>query len=297
MSWKPVLATLLLLGAMVPTAQGVAIDAPASTTLAATGGTAISFNVTASCSELAEADPITGMGDVDYTVTATDLPEWLNATDTTVTFDASACITGGSPTGSLQESGTIEVTPTAAAPGMSPTTITLEADDGATADTDVQVEYVHGYMLMFDAEAFPMEVGGDEETFNATVHLFANARSMAMFQVVEKPEYLSVTGLPDFKTVGDAELAGEMEFMQTYPITVTPPSTGSWEEDSITFKTWSHFLDDGNVKTEDQTITWTFTNAGPAPSDDESNGSPGGGVVLVTLGLLGAALVALRRRS
>lgn len=297
MSWKPLLATFLLLGALVPSVQGVSISPPdATTTLAAEGTTALSFNVTASCDEFVP-DAITGQGTVEYTVTATALPAWLNASEATVAFDATGCLTN--PTGSLQESGSIDLTTAAGAPGMAPTAITLEADEGAaTADADVQVEYVKGYMLMFPADAFPMEVGAEATTFNATVHLFANARSMAMFQVLERPEYLSVSGIPDFKTVGDEELAGDMEFMQDYPITVTPPTTGTWEEDSITFKTWSHFLDDGNVKTEDETITWTFVNTAPAQTGgDDSNDSPGGGVVLVGLGLLGAAFVALRRRK
>lgn len=297
MSWKPILATFLLLGAMVPSAQAVTFDVPSQTTLGAETTTALSFNLTVSCQDFLDEGTLTGGGSAEYTVTVTEPPAWLNATDATVTFDATGCVTN--PTGSLQESGSIDLATAAGAPGMTPTTITLSTDDGgATQDTDVQVEYVKGYMLLFPADEFPLEIGGEAETFNATIHLFANARSMAMFQVVEKPEYLSVSGLPDFKTVGDDELAGDLEFMQEYPITVTPPSSGSWEEDSITFTTWSHFLDDGDMKTEDETITWTFTNAAPAQANgDDSNDSPGGGVVLVGLGLLGAAFVALRRRK
>lgn len=288
MQWKTpiVLLSIAMLAAPAANAVSISYDGEDPTTLAVDGATDLPFTVTVDC---VEDLLLAGSASAEVTVTIPDAPAWLNFTDATLTFDGTNCITGASQT--ISQGGTLSVTPDASAPGMVPTGITLDAD-GATADANIQVDYKPGYS--FDVEGnFPMEVPADGTSFPATIHLFGNARSMAMFEVLERPECVSVSGVPDFYTAQDADLAGDMEEMVPLTISVTPCG-GEWTEDKFVFKTWSHFLDAGEMKTEDVEITWTFQPAADTVTEGEE-GSPGFGLVGL-LAALGAAFIVRRRR-
>lgn len=278
---------------LVPVGQAltISIDQESPITLPAAAPLAIPFTITVECLEdvlLGVAGDPAGVGSYAVEVTAAG-PTWLTAEPVTINVDTSACLTAV-PDLAISEGGAISVVPLASAPGMSMQTLTLDAN-GATAATDVQVEYVFGYDFIVDQE-FPLDIGHDGANFTAIIHQFANARSMAMFEILAPAECVTVAGIPEFYVADDAELGGDNESMLPVTIRVTPRCE-EWTEDSLTFKTWNHFLDDGAMKTPDEEITWTFRAA--QDEDSESEDSPGVGALAV-LGLLGAALVVLRRR-
>lgn len=294
MHWKMVLPACLAAVMLLPAAQAlsVSIDQESPITLPASAPLSVPFTVTVDCVNdvllgLAGNPAAVGSYAVEVTLSG---PSWVAAEPVTINVDTSACLTAV-PDLAISEGGAINVAATPEAPGMTTQPVTLDAN-GAMATTDIQVEYVPGYMFMVD-ETFPLEVGHHGANFSAVIHQFANARSMAMFEILEPADCVAVSGLPEFYVADDTQLGGSNESMLPVTIRVTPRCE-DWEEDTFTFKTWNHFLDDGAVKTSDQEITWTFMSA--HDDHDESADSPGVGAVAL-FGLLAAAFVAVRRRQ
>lgn len=293
MHWKALTAAAFAVMMLAPGGHAISItiDEESPITLGAGNSTALPFTITLDCVEdIILSGAAADFGEYTATITPTG-PSWLALAPMEMTIDGSACLTA-IPSATISAGGSIDLTPNATAPGMSLETLMLDAD-GAMASVDVQVEYVPGYEFVVDG-TFPMELGHDGESFGGVIHQFGNARSMAMFEIIDAGDCVTVTGLPEFYVADDSELAGDLE--SEVPVTLTAtPKCEEWTESSFTFKTWSHFLDDGAAKTDDMEITWTFTPA-EHEHEEESEDSPGAGVLLGALGLLGAAFVIARRR-
>lgn len=283
-------ALILLVAAPAQAAIEITTDAVEGeeAVIAAGGSGEVNFTVTMDCSDFVSSGPSASM---DVTVSASG-PEWLNGSDETVTFDGAEC-----PTASdlrLSQDGTITLTDGGTDSAMVPTEVTLTADPGDdTATAMVIVEYQTYYKFTADAD-FPLEVGSDPVSFNITLDVSgANAPSMAMFdKSPSKAEFGSLSGLPDFENFDPLG-----EGISTHTVTYTP-SGGGWEEDHVEFITWAHCLCDGSLKTEDETVNWTFVNTASAGGNggDGDEESPGLEVGVMALGVVAVA-IALRRRG
>ncbi len=270
--------------------------------------------------------PYDGAGNLNYTVTvgcleilqntgattvnvASDAPP-LGITiggDTSVELDETACLTNN---GFATATGTLTITPASDAPGRQPAPITVTATYGtlsAQDDTTVEVAYRPGYNPSIEEE-MPITVNGDTHVFNLTLTVTSNTATMAMFELLDASnggaDTLGSITLPNFINFFEVDPANGTT--QVIEITYRAPAS-SWTNDTVVFKTWSHWMQDGDLKTEDQIITWNFVSGtGHEHQDhehDETNknddkflGIPGPGPVLL-LGLLSVALWVARRRA
>ncbi len=248
------------------------------------GITSVGFTASESCLSIA-TDIITGGTNaaIDYAVT---YPAGLTGPDTvTVTYSGADCL--GDLSGNVDGTSSLDITALPEAPGMA--SLQVAVGDGSLP---VQVDYIKGHTFTVDT-TFPIEVGAEPVTWNATLVVDSNADTMVMTLTDEKAQFGSIGGLFPFKNFIAPPPEGTTETIQ---FTYTPTAT-DWEEDKIVFTMWSHFIDDGDMKTPDDTIEWTFVNVNDHGSQDEGKkDSPGLGAVAL-VGLLGAAAVALRRRS
>ncbi len=289
MSWKK--AGLALLAAMLlaPAAHADVTITPDEELAAINpeGTATIGFTASLACSELVPG-VVTGGGSQSESLTLT-YPEGLTGPETVdLSFSGSPC--ASNPTGSTTTTGSIDVTALASAPGMEALNIAAASHDTAAGALTVQVGYRMGHSFIVDVE-FPLEVGDEPVTWNGTLTVTANADTMVMTLKEKKSEYGTVSGIFDFKNFRDIPAEGSTE---TIMFTYTPASQG-WETDSSEFIMWSHYINDGAMKTPDETINWTFVNTQSA-DEEPAKGSPGFGVVAL-MGLLGAAAVTLRRRD
>lgn len=296
-------AFLLLLAAFVAApaaAQGIdtfevdALDASREFGVGQT--TTIPVNVTVGCGFLLEHGT-----SLDVTL-ETDLPASWGASGSDVSFSASpTCVTSS---GELTEAGSIDVTPTAEAPGLERRTFTIYANttdgDSATFDhsSDVWVEYVPGHDLDVDID-FPYTYTAEDEgavEFNATLTISANADTMVMFENVRTSGTLSgFSGQQIFMLSDGAERT------RTMSVTWTPPS-GSWGNATISFYTYSHCMADEDAcdmanpgaRNFEENVTWEIQNEAGSGNGGDGKDSPGAGLFLIP-GLAAAAFLARRR--
>ena len=250
------------------------------------GPSMLTFNVTLGCGLLLE-----NAGSVTVTVTAPDAPAYLAVAPASLEFapDA-ACLTGA---GSITQAGSLTLTPSPDAPGLSDIPLGLVASAGSTtsapAPVVVQVAYRPGHRITPDV-TFPLEVDGPV-TFNLTLEFSGNARSMIMFEEVAV-ERGSLSGLAPIIMVPPATEVLELTF--------TPPE-GDWTSSNVTFYNYSHFLLESGAAGGPELAArpvWTFVQAdgGQEPSDGGDKDSPAPAAAWIGLGLLGLAFV-LRRRA
>lgn len=232
----------------------------------------------------------------DATVTITsDLGDEWGFSGTDVTISDMDCISGGA---SASANTTVSVTPSEdviANIAVKPTLSAAigEGDAVTYSDGSLVVGYVPGHTMTTDI-TFPYTYEGEGAmTFNVTLDVGANGDTMVMFLNVDAGD-ASISGLEHqkfFFTTGD-------EATRTMQVTWTPPSKG-WDNSTVSFRNYSHCLADGVTCDPefDENIVWTINNGNPATSSDPpGEDSPGVGPVAF-MALLGAALVALRRRS
>lgn len=286
------LAALILLIA-VPSQGAIEISTDAEegdeTMIAAGGSGEIDFTVTMDCQDFLSE----GSASVEVTVSASG-PEWLNGSDSTVTFEGTDC-PGTAPDFQLDRGGSITVTDGGTVDAMMSEEVTLSTDLGDdTATAAVMVEYQPSYEFSADAD-FPLEVGSDPVSFNITMDVSgANAPSMAMFdKSPSRAEFGSLSGLPDFHNFDPLD---DGLFVSTVTYT---PGGGGWEEDHVEFITYAHCICDGSLMTEEETVNWTFVNtasSGGGGGGDDDEESPGLEVGVLALGVVAVAML-LRRRD
>ncbi len=248
------------------------------------GTTELNFTATIGCLGI-----LTSSGSTDLEVTTDGAPAYLGIQNKTVSFDEADCVAGS---GVLTITDSLSMTPTSEAPGLSTTEVTIVAAHGDASDSStipITVDYKMGYTWATNI-TFPYEMTGESVTFDLTLTVDTNAVTMVMFESVTAP--LGILPAPFPYTFNDP-MANSTHTVQ---ITYQAP-LGDWTNDTAVIKTWSHYLNDGAVKTADEEMTFTFTRAaGAASGGDDGKDSPG--VALpVMLALLGAAMVVARRRS
>jgi len=244
---------------------------------------------------------IQNAGSLEVSFAFPDAPTGVNASVEPVSYDAQGCLTSPAPLdGTLIKNITVDVSASEDAPGLTPFALTMEATgDDQTGSGDFQglmVDYSPGHTIdPGNGETF--EVRGGQVSFNLTIDVTANARTMVMFEDKDVPAGAKLDGL---SAVTFEVAAGERT--ATLPVTFQAPQ-GDWEELEVSFTNFSHCLDGSPCDpVQQQQVTWTFVNMGGAPTGtdgdggDEGEESPGAGMLLVALGVLAAALVAARRR-
>lgn len=219
-------------------------------------------------------------------------PSWAGASAQSIELSPADCPTAS---GVLNVTGSIDYAISASAPGMAPESVEVTASIGdslGTATTSVTAGYRGTYTLGTDTE-FPVQVTEDTVTFNILLTVDANADTMVMFATDDEVQTMGTIAVPTFLNFRDLSGPTTSEVSVTY----TAP-TAAWEQDRFQFTTWSHYLNDGAVKSPDQVITWSFDNAGTTTGNgaDEGEDSPGAPLVLLSLALVGVAMV-LRRRA
>ena len=298
------LALLFTLALLAPTAQAQITFTSDVQNLSFEGNQTLEFSASVDCDAFVSDSGLTGQGTMTETVDFT-LPEGFTGdASTEVEFNGAPCLTGGDPTANIQvDNITVNITPGPAVPGMTGLSVGLTSGE-STGSINFQVDYRPGYF--FDvSQTFPVDVTKDEDgnwipvTWTATITVTANADTMVMMQVNDKIEYGTLAGLFANSPHNFLDLTSdqiENGITKTVAFSYTPTSD-NWEEDTISFVTWSHYLPDNTQgQTADQEVTWTFHN-GAAHDDEDGFGIPGFGFAPAILALLGAALVAARRRD
>ncbi len=299
-----VVTALILVALLVPQAQaqangqGITLTVDALNAAQTADGIAFSvattifLNVTVGCASVLSV----GSATPSVAVTVTTKPVWLNFTAATIPVAPGADCANQGALGSFKRSGTLTVTPSSNAPGVTPTTITFTAvltgskPEPAASDTaelvDLKVAYRPGYTLSPDAQ-FPLTVTGDDATFNLTVRVNANAISMVMFD-------------PPVVTAGTLDGLPSVDYnaseTKIFKVTFTPP-TGKWTHANATFFVYTHYRFGGDPMLG-QNITWQFVNDnedGGGSGNGKGKGAPGPTPVILALGLLALASL-LRRR-
>lgn len=292
------MATLCALLLLVPMAAAqeheieVSPHAPAAP-VPAGGSMELFADVTMDCSFIVLRG---GSAQVDYTFEG--LPDGVGANASSTDLDGTDCL-AGLPASSLTRNVTVTVTASRDAAGLVPFDFTILASgeslsgsaEGSGTFQDVMVDYGPGHAI--DPGDATFEVTGGEVSFNLTVSVSANAKTMVMFEDVERPSGARLDGL---KSVTFDVAEGHRE--EVLPITFKAPS-GDWDELAVTFTHVSHCQEGEECDPlGHEEVTWTFTNAGgAAPADDEgdSKESPGPVAGLLVLALVGLALRARRR--
>ncbi len=289
------LAVGLLAIATIPgtSAQGTGVTLSATApegNIPYAGTTEIPFDLTVGCVTLLEAGLTTQSPSPSASIVAENAPAFLGIENTTVAFAAGDC---AGTSGSAVASGVISMTPTMEAPGMSTNEITLLATiGGGTASTTVPItiDYKMGYTWATNI-TFPYEMTGDSVTFDLTLTVDTNALTMVMFETVTAP--LGILAAPFPYTFNDPIAMNNHTVQLTYQAPV-----GDWTNDTAVIKTWSHYLNDGALKTADENMTFMFTRAPGTASGGNGDGKDSPGLALPAIvALLGAALVAARRRN
>ncbi len=276
-------AALLAPGVQGQQLQGITVVASEPIDPVDPGTTATQeFSVSVGCATILQAG---GSSTVAVNVSA---PVWMGATGTDVELDPTGCIPGGSVAGN----GTITYAPTNAAPGFQPAEIAITAmlgDETGETTTTAQAGYRPGYQFTF-APGTTIMVTNASESVTMQITVTANADTMLMFEAVEGA--MGSVAIPTFINVVDQ--IGQ-ETTLTQDLTYTPP-LDDWTEDTFIFKTWSHYMQDGDLKTPDQQVTLVFVNDLPPGSggDSEEEESPGVAVPIL-IGALAAIAIARRR--
>jgi hypothetical protein len=304
----PVMATLLVALMLVPLSSAELTFSAGTAPTLIPDGTAqtLIFSATLSCDEFGDASTIEGQGEVTRTVTFTYPTGFSGPASADVVFNGQSCIPPeGDPSGDVVVNNlTVEITPNAGASGMKPLDVALASGD-ATGAIPFKLAYKPGYALIVD-QTFPVEVSKDPETgewipveFTGTISISSNADTMVMMSVTsdEKQQFGNIDGLfvnsPHiFRDLTTDQIENGIEKEVAFKYT---PTSDDWAQDTLTFTTWSHFLNDGEMKTTDDVVTWTFTNA--EFDGEESNGAPGFEASLLVVSLIGAAAIIGRRRE
>lgn len=256
-----------------------------------TNSTDVDVTVEAACALILQE-----AGSSDVTVSV-DGEGYVTADDATVELDATECV--GSTSGIISGDGTVTLEPVDDTLGLKAFNITFSASLGESSDTDevqgVQLDYLPGHD-MDPAGDQTFDVTNGTITFPLEVEITANAKSMVMFERISASAG-SVSGFSSmvFDVPNDVR-------EETFQVKWTAPS-GDWDEETVTFYTYSHCLDDTNTLPCDEhqpaDVTWTFVNAGGSSGDNTTGGddkdSPGLPLVgaVVAIGLVALA----RRRS
>ena len=290
----PLLLVGAVLAAPVAVAQGtgISISGGSGSQVIDASGTTLSFDVTLGCVEF-----VTGASqEISISLETSGLPDYFNPSSDPVTFAPGAdCLTAQEITQSVD----LKLSPGADAWAYVSSGFKVIATDGAdlSAELDhdpIQIAYIPGH-TMETSVAFPYEyteADAGEVVFDIALDISANGNTMVMFENVGANGTVNNLFHQIFNLVGGEERSRNLT------VTWTPPA-GAWEEDVISFYTYSHCLDGPSEDcgpTNEDNVTWVIKNmaaSGPGgePADE---GSPGVPFVLVAVALVAIAL--LRRR-
>lgn len=263
------------------------VDVTGAGTVAYAGSGTFTFNLDVGCAELI-SNPRE-----DATVTVTDAPAWLNATDEVLELPATGCL---NPNGRLSVPGTIEFTVSKSAPAVTAQTVHLKATLGETQSDEQSAAYTVAYKSNFTitpSVKFPLTVMNKTTTFTVTGVQASNAMSMIMVDDFTASGGALISGIGPLQY---ANKAGAPD-TKTYTVTFTAPD-GDWENVNATLKVYSHYNFDGMAgdPTDQKTITWQFVNGGVHDHDKKKKDTPAPIGPLVALGLVGLA-ASMRRRD
>lgn len=239
------------------------------------------------------ADFLTSGGATSGTVSVQSPPAWLTSAPTPVDFDPAACVTDITGGGFVSESVAVPLAAGKDAPGVVDHALTLVAEVAGGSSTDsaiVTVAYHVNYTLVPDV-TFPLNVTGDQVSFNVTVTQASNARSMVMMEQL-KVTAGTLSGPASEVYENDAGKPVSKTFKFTYK-----PPTSEWTNATATFTAFGHYLlQDGRAGDFDAgtPMTFTFTSAGEHEHDEEEKESPAPVAPLMLLGLVALALLARR---
>ncbi len=290
---RTTVALVALLFAAAPALAQVNVSPqPAGGLLAPGATTELYVDVTVDCLWLAQNG-----GSATVTLATPNAPEWLLAGPAEASFNGITCLQGQQTT--LAANITLPVDIAEDAIGLVSTPLTVEATgtpstgSAVTASGDVpdgiMVDYRSGHTLS-PAGSQTFDVTDGTYTFNLTIEVQANAKSMVMFE----NKKLSDPGakLSGLKAVIFEVAEGERE--ATLEVTFEAPE-GAWEEVTASFKNFSHCMGGPDCPPVEETnITYTFRNAGTPAGEEPEQDSPGFGV-LALVGMLALA-GAMRRR-
>ncbi|MGB1585420.1 MAG: hypothetical protein ACPHID_00030 [Thermoplasmatota archaeon] len=292
------LLPFLLMAAVLAAPMGAA----QATGLSITGGissqtiphdqaTTIPFEVTLGCSEFLASQSAS----IDIAL-ETDLPDYFGADSETVNFAPGADC--ANPALSIVKEIDLTINPTSDAMAYVPETFTVTATGGgltgSVAHEPLQIAYKPGHTMTTSID-FPYEfteADNGSVAFDIGLDITANGNTMVMFLDIGVNGSISnlfhqVVNLP----------AGE-ERQRNLSVVWTPPA-GAWEEDVISFYTYSHCLDgpsDACGPTNEQNVTWVIKNMAATPTTDDGDGEDAPGLPILGLGVVLVAVALLRRR-
>ncbi|MFA5943535.1 MAG: hypothetical protein WC876_03610 [Candidatus Thermoplasmatota archaeon] len=262
------------------------------------GNATIPIQVSVGC------DVVLASGGGSADVQVAGQPTWLNATSTTVAFDPSECLMD--PAGAVVKQADLVLTPMPNAPGL--VNVTLNATIVYVGEAPgplgeprlspielptVHVAYRPGHLMTPDGDkTFPVTNG--TYTFDMKVEITANARTMIMFEDKRVQGGGLLTGLQAH--VFNVP-AGETNLVQ--PVRFTAPQ-GAWDTVKVSFRNYSHCLDGTDCGPQvEKTITWTFTNTGPAvePATETNDSKDAPAPLLPAILMTLALVVAVARRK
>lgn len=324
---KKALLAFLVAVLLVPASSSTITFTPSAedTPMVAHDGSAsLNFTATVTCDDVRDPSTVLNEGTYseDVTITYPDGVEGSPAS-MTIDFDGTACL---DPTATSVDSETqnLTVTPGPTVHGIIVHEVELvSGEDNGTVP--FKVSYRTGYDFVYDEALFPHTLNKDEngewETFEWTADLVvtANAETMVMMSIqsADKAKYGVVSGFfaakpflfPEENADKQRILSAEqLENGITHTVDFSyQPTAEEWDEDVVTFKTWGHHIPKSQATTVPQEVTWTFVNGEHEGNEvdcdeevedcEESSFLPGfeTGVALVVL--LGAAMIAARRRN
>ncbi len=275
---KQILLVALLLAIAPAQALSLSASAP-GTYIDPMGSMDITVDVTVDC-----ADIVSAGGSLDAALTA-EVLDGVDVTGETVSFAVSDC---SPPSSTVTKQGTVTLTPTDSAAGLTPFDAKIISGDEQTTVEGLAVDYKPGHTMSIEGDQ-TFEVTGGYIEFPLDLTITANAKTMIMFE-----EKSVSTGLLDGLAHKVFDVAAN-ETSATYTVSWTAPE-GGWENATVSFYTYSHCLDktEGCDPQFESRPTWTFINMDPHGTETEGEKeSPSFALPLLIVGL---ALVALRRR-
>ncbi len=267
------------------------------------GNVTIKVNVTIGCFALSQH-----ASDPTVKVAVENLPGWLIAPVVTFDFTPTQAYQPCAETGTAGHASLNKdflLTLKADAPGIVKQFLNLTATTTANAGgrihadkkpllNPIQVQF-HPEFTITPSVAFPLTVVGPETSFTVTVVNRGNARNMVMIEGMHVTAG-SLAGLgPEFyepATQGGVDT-------KVFQVTFKAPDT--WSESTVAFEAVSHFALSAEYGAGDfraqQDVKWVFTNGGPATTPDDNKPAPLPMLPFYALAILGAALMASRRRA
>lgn len=302
----------LVLLAAAPSAQAADAQSPLEVVSVAILNEPIAYEGTANttvtvgvgCAQLLRSVAGSGATSVPVTVQANNTPAWLTVTvPNPPKFDPRACLAATS--GYITNTTQARLTVAAEAPGVILHRINFTAfmanagsPSRVWAPVPKELSFAVAYNVNYTIEPsidFPATVTGRYLNFTVTVTQVANAPGMVMVDSLRAVDR-------DGKAQGSVSGLASADYTPSnntrdFTVSFMGPSA-KWNETTITFRAFSHYLFNATAvsggDTPAQTFSWLVRNGNPDGSPD-SKPAPVGG--LPTMILLAGLAILMRRKA